>query len=77
MGLSLEIVHWSDDDGEVLQILCDGDEIAATSTSGDCPEDNSVSRMGLPEMFEKVIEFTGWERLSVRRQPYGDMPWDN
>lgn len=54
-----------DDEGETLTVLDGAEEVATVYTSYDCPEDNTVRRLRLPEFTAALIAALGGRAVHV------------
>lgn len=67
MGLNWELASGEDEEGnEFLIVGLEGEEFLTIITTPDAPEDNTVSRLGLEEAFEKVIKYCWPERIILK-----------
>ncbi len=59
--MRVDIVETTNEDHEweEVEVRVDGQTVAFVCTSYDCPEDNSVSRLGLADCFKQLAEALG------------------
>lgn len=62
--MKIKVLYSSDDDGEKenVEVVNDaGATIASVNTQADCPEDNSVSRLGIVDLIKSIVSELGGE----------------
>lgn len=71
MGANYEIIINETDDGESLYLTRDGMLQHQIHTSYDCPEDNTISRLGLAEIITDLVK-----QILPHRIVFYEKHWD-
>ena len=71
-----EIHYYHADDWEQIKVLVNGEELDSVTTSYECPEDNSVSRLLLVEFAKTLLE-QATDTVTIERHEYGVDPDDD
>lgn len=74
MSTSVSLYFLEDDNGEGLLVQIEGKNVGSVWTAYDCPEDNTISRLGVDSLIDQLVRELGF---TVRWQDVDRDEYDN